>query len=131
MSGPYFELSASSDIDDAPFASNTPHTWITVTLPESGDARTGVLAYTTEESGEVSFYLDTDAAIRVTTADGTTVENKDAAAVPVCREVVKRHTIELASGTYYITIGPTNAAEIGFAFERTTDEHGHSEGHGH
>lgn len=120
--GPFLDVTAAGEGEDAPdvSAEHSAYNVETVPLDEDGN-RGGRVSFASSEAGDYNLYLSLHANVTVTDSDGTEVALEDSVhEVAECDEVAMFHTVELGVGTYEIALGPTDAETLVLVVEEAT-----------
>lgn len=122
--GPFVEVVAAADRDDAAQAIAAAHHVHRVVLPAGDAPRTGWVVITPVVSGEVAFFLGSDVPVTVHLGEdaiATTSGPVDACAP----QVAAGSMVDLEVGTeYLLEIGPTDVEKVDI-FVAEHDDHGH------
>jgi hypothetical protein len=127
--GPFADVTAGAAIADSGVV-NESHTVYTIALIDDGmGSFSGIVSFEMDEAAELLLYTDVaiPLAIEDSRGDAVALEESCSSGVcsPDCDAVGGRHVVDIAFvGTYYLTLGPTQAAELRLV-------HFESEGHDH
>jgi hypothetical protein len=124
--GPFIEHTAADAVESAPDVS-TEHTAHRITLIELAGANGGYVTFQAPAAGEYVFFFDQDVPLSVQSSAGSDVlieESCDPSACSATCDLVKgKHLVDLAVGTYYLELGPTDLASVHLAHEALGGEH--------
>jgi hypothetical protein len=113
--GPFVQHLAAETVADAPDVS-AEHTAHDVVLVELDGVNGGFVSFQAPAAGEYVFFLDQDVPLSIQSSAGADVlveERCDPAACsPTCALVRGRLLVDLAVGTYYLELGPTDLPSV-------------------
>ena len=129
--GPYAAITAGSATDtDLPSAA-IEHTSVDITLIGGEGGNVGFVSFAAEADGDYVFFLDADVGFMMFDGTGNAVEiEATEIGSEACTDIAVSHTLELAVGTYTISLGPAEATEVSMVHEMAGEGHDH-EGEDH
>lgn len=126
VEGPFVQHTATEAVEDASDIS-AEHTAHAITLIELAGANGGYVSLQAPSAGDYVFFLDQDVPLSVQSSAGSDVlieESCDPSACSATCGLVKgKHVVELAVGTYYLELGPTDLASVHLVHEVLGGEH--------
>lgn len=115
--GPAISVVAGATQSEALPNTAVEHTRIDVGLVAVDASQGGFVAWEADAAGAVSFYLDADIPLVVSTATGEAVAVTRVAGSEVCAEIAVRYDATLDVGTYTLAFGPTERDTVRFVAE--------------
>lgn len=113
--------------EQAPAAASDHHRYA-ITLTDVEGGKGGFVSFASEAAGDVVFFLDAAVPARLVDSTGAQLAFEESATSSTeCSAIKGRHVAELAVGTVWLELGPTEISSVNLIVEGAAHEHGHDE----
>jgi hypothetical protein len=123
--GPPSPITASANEAGAPSVSND-HRRYDISLIDVTGGKGGSVSFAVAEANTYTLFLNGEVPVNLKDANGQRIEVlASGTGSSECSEIKRRHTFELAVGTYSLSFGPTTAGSVSLVIVEADQKGGH------